>query len=143
MFQKKEKAAKIKTQKFKKACLFKNLSCLFFDGCKNEEEENILRKIRISDLITTLVGKNLKLLPLPPALVYVYLNIYISIHRQTQMEYINTVGISTHSQTLKTFNGKAKTSVTRLGNFLHFGQQFKAGGNNYFNQIAHIVSLFL
>ena len=100
MFHKKEKAAKIKTQKFKKERLFKNLSCLFFDGCKNEEEENILRKIRISDLITTLVGKNLKLLPLPPALVYVYLNIYISIHRQTQMEYINTVGISTHSQTL-------------------------------------------
>ena len=41
MFQKKEKAAKIKTQKFKKEGLFKNLSCLFFDGCKNEEEENL------------------------------------------------------------------------------------------------------
>ena len=34
-------------------------------------------------------------------------------------------------------------SVTRLGNFLHFGQQFKVGGKNYFTQIAHIVSKFL
>ena len=34
-------------------------------------------------------------------------------------------------------------SVTRLGDFLHFGQQFKAGGNNYFTQIAHIVRQFL
>ena len=30
-------------------------------------------------------------------------------------------------------------SVTRLGDFLHFGQPFKAGGNNYFTQITHIV----
>ena len=34
-------------------------------------------------------------------------------------------------------------SVTRLGDFLHFGQPFKAGGNNYFTQIAHIVRQFL
>ena len=35
-------------------------------------------------------------------------------------------------------------SVTRLGDFLHFGQPFKeANGNNYFTQIAHIVSQFL
>ena len=33
-------------------------------------------------------------------------------------------------------------SVTRLGNLLHFGQQFKAGGYNYFTQIVHIVKLF-
>ena len=26
--------------------------------------------------------------------------------------------------------------------FLHFGQPFKGGGNNYFTQIAHIVSQF-
>ena len=37
----------------------------------------------------------------------------------------------------------AAASVTRLGDFLHFGQQFKAGGNNYFNQITHIVRQFL
>ena len=35
------------------------------------------------------------------------------------------------------------SSVTRLGNFLHFGQPFKAGGNNDFTQIAHIISQFL
>ena len=35
------------------------------------------------------------------------------------------------------------TSVTRLGDFLHFGQQFKASGNKYFTQIAHIVMQFL
>ena len=29
-------------------------------------------------------------------------------------------------------------SVTRLGNFLHFGQLFKACGNNNFAQGAHI-----
>ena len=34
-------------------------------------------------------------------------------------------------------------SVTRLGNFLHFGQLFKAFGNNYFTQIAHIVEQIL
>ena len=34
-------------------------------------------------------------------------------------------------------------SVTRLGDFLHFGQPFKAGGNNYFTQIAYIVRQFL
>ena len=27
---------------------------------------------------------------------------------------------------------------TRLGDFLHFGQLFKAAGNNYFAQISHI-----
>ena len=35
------------------------------------------------------------------------------------------------------------SSVTRLGNFLHCGQPFKSGGNNYFTQIAHIVRQFL
>ena len=34
-------------------------------------------------------------------------------------------------------------SVTRDGDFLHFGQPFKAGGNNYFTQITHIVWQFL
>ena len=29
-------------------------------------------------------------------------------------------------------------SVTKLGDLLHFGQLFKAFGNNYFAQIAHI-----
>ena len=33
-------------------------------------------------------------------------------------------------------------SVTRLGNLLHFGQLFKAYGNNYFVQIAHISRQF-
>ena len=34
-------------------------------------------------------------------------------------------------------------SVTRLGDFLHFGQPFKVGGNNYFTQITHIAMKFL
>ena len=33
-----------------------------------------------------------------------------------------------------------ESSVTRLGDLLHFGQLFKACGNNYFAQIAHILS---
>ena len=32
--------------------------------------------------------------------------------------------------------------VTRLGDFLHFEQLFKAPGNNYFAQIAHILGNF-
>ena len=31
----------------------------------------------------------------------------------------------------------------QIGRFLYFGQPFKAGGNNYFTQIAHIVRQFL
>ena len=33
-------------------------------------------------------------------------------------------------------------SVTRLGNLLHFGQLFKACGDNYFAQMAHIFRQF-
>ena len=33
-------------------------------------------------------------------------------------------------------------SVTRLDNLLHFGQLFKACGNNYFALIAHILGHF-
>ena len=32
--------------------------------------------------------------------------------------------------------------MTRLGHLLHFGQLFKACGNNYFAQIAHILGNF-
>ena len=34
------------------------------------------------------------------------------------------------------------SSVTRLGNLLHFGKLFKAGGKNYFAQIPHILCNF-
>ena len=37
----------------------------------------------------------------------------------------------------------AKDSVTRLGNFLHFGKLFKAFGNNEFAQISHMLRQFL
>ena len=33
-------------------------------------------------------------------------------------------------------------SVTRLGDLLHFGQIFKACGDNYFAQITHILDTF-
>ena len=36
-------------------------------------------------------------------------------------------------------NMQAKTSETRLGNLLDFGQLFKALGNNYFAQNSHIL----
>ena len=39
---------------------------------------------------------------------------------------------------LKCCNFLLPSSVNRLGDFLHFGQPFKAGGNNYLTQIAHI-----
>ena len=35
------------------------------------------------------------------------------------------------------------TRVTRLGEFMHFGKLFKAGGNINFAQIAHIIRQFL
>ena len=35
------------------------------------------------------------------------------------------------------YSGQFGSSVTRLGDFLHFGQLFKARGNNYFAQIAN------
>ena len=45
---------------------------------------------------------------------------------------------------LATFDGsEVSINVTRFGDFLHFGQPFKAGGSNYFTQIAHIVRQFL
>ena len=34
-------------------------------------------------------------------------------------------------------------SVTRLGDFLHFGQRFKAFGNNKFAQISCILRQFM
>ena len=34
------------------------------------------------------------------------------------------------------------SSVTRLGNFVHFGQLFKAFGNNLFVQISYILRHF-
>ena len=34
------------------------------------------------------------------------------------------------------------TSMSRLGDLLHFGQLFKACGNNYFALIAHILGHF-
>ena len=38
---------------------------------------------------------------------------------------------------------KVASSVTRFGNFLDFGQLFKAFGNNQFAQISHILRQFL
>ena len=35
-------------------------------------------------------------------------------------------------------DSRVTDSVTRLGDLLHFGPLFKAGGNNYFAQIAHM-----
>ena len=34
-------------------------------------------------------------------------------------------------------------SVTRFGDFLHFGRLFKAFGNNYFAQISYSLVQFL
>ena len=36
-----------------------------------------------------------------------------------------------------------RSSETRSGDFLHFGQPFKAGGDNFFTQITHIVRQLL
>ena len=37
---------------------------------------------------------------------------------------------------------RQRTSVTRLGDLLHFGQLFKTCGNNYFALITHILGNF-
>ena len=44
---------------------------------------------------------------------------------------------------VKCVPGNVADSVTRLGDLLDFGQLFKAFGNNYFVQIAHILRQFL
>ena len=42
------------------------------------------------------------------------------------------------------FYGQSETtSVTRLGNLMHFVQLFQACGDNYFAQIAHIFRQFV
>ena len=43
------------------------------------------------------------------------------------------------SQKLNPFLSLIRSSVTRLGDLLDFGQLFKACGNNYFAQISHIL----
>ena len=40
------------------------------------------------------------------------------------------------------YSGGGTSSVTRLGFVLHFGQLFKANGNNYFAQISHNLGIF-
>ena len=47
----------------------------------------------------------------------------------------------TPTPTLTAFTG-VPISVTRFGDLFHFGQLFKACGNNYFTQIAHILGNF-
>ena len=39
--------------------------------------------------------------------------------------------------------GSELSNVTRLGDLLHFGQLFKASGNNYFAQITRILGNFV
>ena len=51
------------------------------------------------------------------------------------------------ARSLETFQSEAlfnvKSSVTRLGDLLHFGQLFKDCGNNYYAQMANIYRKFL
>ena len=46
------------------------------------------------------------------------------------------------STTLPHLHLSFQASVTRLGDLLHFGQLFRACGNNYFAQIANILGNF-
>ena len=41
------------------------------------------------------------------------------------------------------FNYVGTYQCDQIGQFLHFGQSFKVGGNNYFTQITHIVMRFI
>ena len=40
-------------------------------------------------------------------------------------------------------NQQYQNQCDQIGQFLHFGQPFKAGDNNYFTQITYIVKQFL
>ena len=52
-------------------------------------------------------------------------------------------GLTTASRAkMKIALGLVVTIVTRLGDLLHFGQLFKACGNNHFAKIAHIFREF-
>ena len=62
---------------------------------------------------------------------------YLILIRYTLAGFVGTEG--KHADNANT----NMASVTRLGDFLHFEQPLKAGGNNYFTQIAHIGRQFL
>ena len=67
--------------------------------------------------------------------------------KQINISWSTPVGISLHSLNKKYLHKLSRLmrwfilfSVTRLGDFLHFGQLFKAFGNNNFAQISYILS---
>ena len=58
----------------------------------------------------------------------------VSANQSTDSSCANLLKLQNHIE--------AMISVTRLADFLDFGQLFKAFGNNYFAQIAHIFRQF-
>ena len=88
-------------------------------------------------------------------LTNIYRLIQISLPMGTIKQFCELIDIPLHSNRINMRRKVAKishkkrpplrgslfltSSVTRLGNLLQFGQLFKACGNNYFAQIAHIL----
>ena len=67
-----------------------------------------------------------------------------NLNRTTQMTEPTTIPTIPFSQKIKIFvSHMRRSSVTRLGDLLDFGQLFKAFGNNQFAQISHIRRQFL
>ena len=62
-------------------------------------------------------------------------------HTRTQFLFCHSNSLS-HSNVSHKASLTPFTSVTRLGDLLHFGQLFQASGNNCFTQIAHIFRQF-
>ena len=61
----------------------------------------------------------------------------VTVHHEQQQS-----GLFWYFTNTAAYNKGRYKRVTRLGEFLHFGQLFKAFGNNYFTQISHILRHF-
>ena len=66
--------------------------------------------------------------------------IYLNLSKSTWHNFSSLLFNNLHVQSNNLISDAV--SATRLGNILHFGQLFKACGNNYFAQIAHILGNF-
>ena len=72
-----------------------------------------------------------------------FYSIYFRPHLSLHLIYLISALTTRLVNLASTVKVSIRTSVTRLGDILHFGQLFKACGNNYFAQIAHILAIFV
>ena len=94
--------------------------------------------LNIGGIITVWLFSNLTSLASPASL-------HTNKHIISVLVKSNVVNLETRCKVIlpPTGGGSSLISVTRLGDFLPFGQAFKACENNYFTQIALILTQFV